>query len=75
MQQVDGLTNALAVVHPDGGGNGTFHGFRGTPGAWQIDYVLATPEWTVEDAAIVRDHTDGRYPSDHFPVRATLARP
>jgi hypothetical protein len=34
--------------------------------------VLASPEWTVLEAGIVRVNEDGRYPSDHFPVTAVL---
>ena len=43
----------------------------------KIDYVLVEPGTEVLEAAIVRTSRDGRYPSDHFPVTATvrLAQP
>ena len=35
---------------------------------------FATPEWAVSDAAIVRTARAEKYPSDHFPVVATIRR-
>lgn len=51
---------------------GTFHGFTGTDDGRKIDYVLCSPDFEVRDAAIIRYHRGPRYPSDHFPVSATL---
>jgi endonuclease/exonuclease/phosphatase family metal-dependent hydrolase len=51
---------------------GTFHGFRGGEEGDKIDAVLRGPGWEVVEAEIVRDHRDGRYPSDHYPVTAVL---
>lgn len=50
---------------------GTFHGFTGS-GDRRIDWVL-TRGFTARAAAIDRTRVGGRYPSDHFPVVATLA--
>jgi endonuclease/exonuclease/phosphatase family metal-dependent hydrolase len=38
------------------------------------DYVYVTPgQWEIVNAKILHDHsTDGRYPSDHYPVSAEL---
>lgn len=55
------------------GPEGTFHGFTGTPSK-RIDWVLARGF----DVAAVRSIATprrGRYPSDHFPVVATLRWP
>ena len=53
----------------------TFNGFRdewnGRKG--RIDWVLHSPELRVVKAGTDRDRIEGRYPSDHFPVHATLA--
>ena len=55
---------------------GTFTGFvlTATTGP-KIDYILVPPGAEVIDAAIVRTSRDGRYPSDHFPVTATVRLP
>lgn len=52
---------------------GTRHGFDGSTGGDRIDWILVSKTLTPVDAAIVRTDYDGRYPSDHFPVTATLA--
>lgn len=41
----------------------------------KIDYVLVPPGTEVLRAAIVRTSRDGRLPSDHFPVLATIRLP
>lgn len=69
---VPALVDTFRVLHPDVKIVGTFNGFSGNREGEKIDYILASPEWTVAEAAIVYDNTDGRYPSDHFPVTAVL---
>lgn len=66
------LADTFRAVHPDLTPAGTFNGFTGKKDGGKIDYILASPEWRVLAAAIVYDNRDGRYPSDHFPVTATL---
>jgi endonuclease/exonuclease/phosphatase family metal-dependent hydrolase len=52
---------------------GTFNGFKmGATTGEKIDYVFVQPGTDVLSAAIVRSSRDGRYPSDHFPVTATV---
>ncbi len=53
-------------------GIGTFHGFSGESRDLPIDHVFAGPGIDVQDVRIIRDHVDGSYPSDHFPVMACL---
>lgn len=68
------LLDAIArTLTPHHGPTGTFHGFTGVtePGG-RIDYVFVTPAWQVRQHAILADHWDGRYPSDHLPVLAIL---
>jgi len=60
------------VRHPSADSVGTFHGFRGTTAGEKIDAILVSDHWTVSAADIVRWSRQGRYPSDHFPVVATL---
>lgn len=66
------LRDSFRDVYPDAGGVGTYHAFTGDRTGEKIDAVLVSPAWTVVDAAIVGTSRAGRYPSDHFPVTATL---
>jgi endonuclease/exonuclease/phosphatase family metal-dependent hydrolase len=51
----------------------TFHGFRGpTPGDGRIDWILMRGPVACIDTEILTYNRDGQYPSDHFPVIATL---
>jgi endonuclease/exonuclease/phosphatase family metal-dependent hydrolase len=69
------LFDTFRAVHPGAREVGTFNGFRGERDGPKIDAILASPAWRTLDAAIDRSHQDGRYPSDHFPVTATLVLP
>lgn len=67
------LRDTYREKYPSATPVGTFTGFKfGQVGGEKIDYVFATQEWEVVDAAIVRTARDNRYPSDHFPVTATV---
>jgi endonuclease/exonuclease/phosphatase family metal-dependent hydrolase len=50
----------------------TFDGWKGIRKGSRIDFVLHTPEFKPIEAEIVRTSYDGRWPSDHYPVTATL---
>jgi len=50
----------------------THHGFTGVPRDSRIDWILASPHFKIMAANIIRDHFDGRYPSDHFPYLVDL---
>ena len=54
---------------------GTVHFFTGWAGGRRMDWILASSHFQTIDAGI--DHTRGPdgYPSDHFPVTATLRPP
>jgi endonuclease/exonuclease/phosphatase family metal-dependent hydrolase len=54
---------------------GTFHDFKGKKDGGHIDYIFSSPEITPVEAAILHDGKEGHFPSDHFPVRATLQLP
>lgn len=58
---------------PEGAASMTHHGFNGVPQKFRMDWVLVSRELRAVDARIVRDHSSGRYPSDHFPFFAELA--
>lgn len=69
------LVDTFRVLHPDARGVGTFTGFAfGEIDERKIDYVLAGPGFSVREARIVHTSRDRRYPSDHFPLVATLQR-
>ena len=66
------LFDTLLRFKPDEKSLSTFNGFGKLPRSPKIDAILATEGWQVDDAAIVRTNDNGRYPSDHFPVTATV---
>ncbi len=66
------LVDTFRLIHPMVGEVGTFNGFEGTTSGEKIDAVLASGGWEVVAAQIDRAARQGRYPSDHFPVTATL---
>jgi endonuclease/exonuclease/phosphatase family metal-dependent hydrolase len=67
-----GLKDSFRTLHPDADDVGTFNGFRGRTTGDKIDAVLISGDWDVVSAAILRTSRAGKYPSDHFPVVATL---
>ncbi len=68
------LTDAWAALHPGAkpGESGTFHNFSGRRDGSRIDYILTSGEFAAAEAAILNEAADGKWPSDHYPVRATL---
>ncbi|MGQ9483532.1 MAG: endonuclease/exonuclease/phosphatase family protein [Desulfosoma sp.] len=50
----------------------THHGFSGVPQKSRMDWILVSRQFDVREAHIVRDHFEGRYPSDHFPYYVDL---
>lgn len=56
-----------------GGPGGTFHNYHPeTARRDRIDWILVRGAVTADDVEIVTFQRDGQYPSDHFPVAATL---
>ncbi len=67
------LLDAYRVAHPDRTQDElSFHAFRGGTRGSRIDWILHDDSFTVLDAQIDRTDFDGRFPSDHYPVTATL---
>jgi endonuclease/exonuclease/phosphatase family metal-dependent hydrolase len=50
----------------------TFTAWKGRLIGNRIDWVLCSPNFRVLSAEIDRTNDQGRYPSDHYPVTATL---
>jgi endonuclease/exonuclease/phosphatase family metal-dependent hydrolase len=70
------LTSSLKDIwfdtHPHHAGEGTWHGFSGKAQKGRLDWILASPDVRALDARILRTSYQGRYPSDHFPVKAVV---
>jgi endonuclease/exonuclease/phosphatase family metal-dependent hydrolase len=65
--------DTFRVLHPQADEAGTFTGFKpGQTRGEKIDYVFVEPDAEVTRAEILRASRDGRCPSDHFPVVATI---
>jgi endonuclease/exonuclease/phosphatase family metal-dependent hydrolase len=69
------MVDTFRGLHPDAKDVRTAHGFRGTRKGNKIDYIFTPSNVKVLEAQILYDNIDGRYPSDHFPVTATLRLP
>ncbi len=71
------LTDAWLSLHKDAPATtaGTFHDFSGKQDGPHIDYIFAPAEITAVESSILHDAKGGNFPSDHFPVRATLRLP
>lgn len=72
--------SALAAVdswrelHPDvlPVESGTAHGFTGAHDKAKIDYIFVPKGTRLIDAEILHTHRENIWPSDHFPIRATV---
>ncbi|MCL8009889.1 endonuclease/exonuclease/phosphatase family protein [Streptomyces sp. AS02] len=68
-----GLVDTWDTAAERGALYGTFHGYKPlTPNGDRIDWVLSTPGVTTHRATINTFSADGRFPSDHLPVQASL---
>ncbi len=70
------FTDARSAVTRPGGPPGTFWGFEpADPAARRIDYILVRGLSVLGQEHLEGRREDGRKPSDHLPVRASLAWP
>lgn len=69
------MVDTFRILHPDANEVGTFNGFSGNRKGEKIDYIFTLPDVKVLEAKILYDNVDGKFPSDHFPVWATLRFP
>ena len=65
-------SDSFRMLHPQKKDVGTYHGYKGTTQGDKIDSIFVPPTTVVSEASIVRTSSNDRYPSDHFPVTATL---
>ncbi len=70
-----GLSDTWRRLHPEtpAAESGTVHFFSGRTDMAKIDYIFAPSALKVTSAEILRDARGGNYPSDHYPVTATIA--
>jgi endonuclease/exonuclease/phosphatase family metal-dependent hydrolase len=67
------LLDSFRALHPERTDEeSTFSAWNGRTGGSRIDFILHTDDFTPTAAAIVRTSYDGLWPSDHYPVTATL---
>lgn len=67
------LLDSFRTVHPERTREeSTFSAWSGRTAGSRIDFILHTAEFTPTAASIARTSYDGRWPSDHYPVTATL---
>jgi len=74
------MLDTFREVWPDEKSVATFHGFNGprydSSGTVEIgdkiDYIFVTPHLKSLEAEIIRTNNNGRYPTDHYPIRATV---
>lgn len=64
-----GFRNAFAPPYP-----ATHHGFSGAAIGDHIDWILYRGGLRLKRAMVIHDRFNGRYPSDHFPLRAEFCR-
>ena len=69
------LNDTYKEKHADKSESGTFGGFRGKRNGKRIDFIFASANTKIMDATIVHRQFNGRDPSDHFPVTATILLP
>ena len=66
------LTDTYAALEYPEEGAGTFNDFAGHTDSPRIDWILCNRRFEVREATIDRRAFNGQYPSDHFPITATL---
>lgn len=64
----------ICLTDPEGP-NSTWSGFRGVEDNRRIDFIFVDPRIKVSKHQILDQTFDGRFPSDHLPVVATLEIP
>jgi len=66
------LVDTVREIFPTANSLGTAHGFRGNLDGGRLDYIFVSEGFEVQNAKVVHDNNNSRYPSDHFPVVVDL---
>lgn len=67
-----GLIDSYRIINTKRDTEGTFNGFKGNKTGDKIDYIFISNNFNVIESKIDYTTSDGKYPSDHFPVTAIL---
>ena len=67
------LVDGMRILQPDEKPIATFHGFEGGTKGPRIDYIFTSAGIRMTAAEVDRSHKADRYPSDHYPVVATIS--
>lgn len=66
------LFDSYYVVNKKTSTDGTFNSFKGEDTGDKIDYIFINDKLSVRESEIIKTNNNGRYPSDHFPVKAVI---
>lgn len=66
------LADTYRMVYPQDTAVKTYHGFEGGTVGEKIDYIFASAGCRTLEAGIDTTSSNGRYPSDHYPVWAVV---
>ena len=66
------LVDAFRAAHPGGEGEGTYHAYGALRKPTPLDWILTSRHFAVVDADVDCTRPNGRFPSDHFPLVATI---
>ena len=70
---LSGMRDSFRVAFPQPDTDeATFNGWKPVITGERIDWIVASPQFQTLDAEIGRRMPDGRFPSDHWSVMATL---
>lgn len=50
----------------------TMSKFKGNKIGYHIDYIFVSEEFKIKDTKIIDYHNNGKYPSDHYPIKAII---
>lgn len=68
----NGFRDTYRILNEISPNEGTFNGFKGTDTGEKIDFIFSNNFFETISALIVKKSFNGMYPSDHFPVTATV---
>ncbi len=68
-----GLVDTYRTLYKKAPNEGTFNRFKGDDTSDKIDFIFVSKELKALKSKIIKTNWNGRYPSDHFPVAATIS--
>ena len=68
-----GLIDSYRKLNEKKDGEGTFHLFTGKTNGERIDFIFVSNDFDVKKSEIIHTSYNGRFPSDHFPVKSVVS--